>query len=167
MNAITALTLSLCAFLILPTIADEEIDTARIAELDTYWSVVSRAVQEGDFEAYKATCHAEGVLVSGTSSTSYPLTAALARWKKGFDDTKAGNIKASVAFRFDNRIGDKTTAHETGMFHYSTTDADGKTTHAYIHLEAMLVKKADGWKILMEYQKSKGTLEQWKALAGG
>jgi hypothetical protein len=65
--------------------ADEK---ARLTELDAYWAEVSRAVREGDFDGYKATCHEEGVLVSGTSKTSYPLAKALARWKQGFMDTK-------------------------------------------------------------------------------
>ena len=93
-------------------------DKARLAELDAYWAQVSRAVREGDFEGYKATCHEEGVLVSGSSQTSYPLSKALARWKQDFVDTKAGKIKANVEFRFSQRIGDETTAHETGIFRY-------------------------------------------------
>lgn len=135
----------------------------RSTELDAYWAEVSRSVREGDFAGYKATCHKEGVLVSGASKTSYPLAQALARWKQGFEDTKDGKMAASVEFRFSQRFGDDTTAHETGIFLYSTTDSDGKSTKAYIHFEALLVKKA-GWKILMEYQKSEATREEWKAL---
>ena len=40
-------------------------------------------------------------------------------------DTKAGKIRASVEFRFSQRIGGETTAHETGIFLYTATDADG------------------------------------------
>ena len=50
---------------------------ARIAELDDYWAEVSRCVKEGDFEGYKATCHKDGVLVSGKKNTAYPLSKAL------------------------------------------------------------------------------------------
>ncbi len=135
----------------------------RLVELDAYWAEVSRAVREGDFEGYKATCHARGVLVSGTSKTSSPLSKALARWKPGFLDTKAGKIKASVEFRFSQRLGDDTTAHETGIFLYSTVDADGKPGKEYIHFEGLLVKEG-GWKILMEYQNSKATRKEWDAL---
>ena len=60
----------------------------RIKELDAYWAEVSRSVREGDFQGYKATCHEEGVLVSGTNNSSYPLSDALARWKKDFTATK-------------------------------------------------------------------------------
>ena len=31
-------------------------ETSRLAELDAYWARVSRAVKEGDFELYVATC---------------------------------------------------------------------------------------------------------------
>ena len=139
---------------------------SRTAGLDAYWSEVSRAVREGDFEAYRATCHAEGVLVSGISEKSQPLSEALTRWKPGFEDTQAGTRRAVVKFRFSRRMGDATTAHETGIFFYSTVDPAGKTTSAYIHFEALLKKKNSKWLILMEYQKSNATLKEWNALNG-
>ena len=138
-------------------------DEVRLGELDAFWAEVSRAVREGDFEGYKATCHEAGVLVSGSSQTSHPLSEALARWKQGFGDTKAGKIKANVEFRFSQRLGDGTTAHETGIFCYSTVDSEGKRKDQYIHFEGLLVKNGK-WKTLMEYQKSKATLKDWKSL---
>ncbi len=139
-------------------------DTVRLGELDAYWAEVSRAVREGDFEGYKATCHEEGVLVSGSRQNSQPLSKALARWKKDFVATKSGKIKGNVEFRFSGRLGDNTTAHETGIFHYWTVDSEDKRKHEYIHFEGLLIKKNRTWKILMEYQKSKATLDEWKAL---
>lgn len=139
-------------------------EAARLMELDAYWSAVSKAVGTGDFAAYEATCHPTGVLVAGTKKTTSPLADALKRWKHEFDDTKAGKMKASVVFKFSQRMGDATTAHETGMFLYSATTAEGKETHDYIHFEALLVKHEGHWKILMEYQKSKGTREEFEAL---
>jgi hypothetical protein len=138
-------------------------EKARLAELDAFWAEVSRTVAEGDFKGYSATCHKEGVLVSGSSQTSQPLAEALARWKKDFVQTKSGKIKAKVEFRFSQRIGDKTTAHETGMFLYTSVDSEGKRKEDYIHLEALLVKKGT-WKTLLEYQKSVGTAQEWAAL---
>lgn len=44
-------------------LADE---TDRLKQLNAYWADVSKAVGSGDFAAYKATCHPEGVLVSGS-----------------------------------------------------------------------------------------------------
>jgi hypothetical protein len=139
-------------------------DEVRLKALDAYWAEVSRSVREGDFKGYSATCHAEGVLVSGVKRSSQPLTEALAKWKKGFEDTKSGKIKASVEFRFSQRFGSSTTAHETGIFLYSTVDGDGKRSDEFIHFQGLLVKKKGEWKILMEYQKSKATLKEWQAL---
>lgn len=136
---------------------------ARIKALDAYWAEVSRSVQKGDFEGYKATCHEKAVLVSGSKETSYPLSQALAKWQQGFDDTKAGKMEASVEFRFAKRWGDETTAHETGMFCYSSKKEGEDTNTAYIHLEALLVKE-ERWLVMMEYQKSEGTMEEWDAL---
>ena len=138
-------------------------DAARLADLDRFWNAVSQSVRDGDFDGYKATCHPEGVLVSEKLKTSQPLTKALDRWKPGFDDTKAGRAKASVEFRFSKRLGDQTTAHETGIFVYSFTDGQGQSKKDYVRFEALLVKR-DGWKILMEYQKSPATPEEWAAL---
>jgi len=139
---------------------------ARLPELNRYWAELSRTVREGDIDGYRATCHKDAVLVSGTAQSSHPLAKAISeRWAQGFADTKAGKIKADVAFRFSRRWGDETTAHETGMFHYHTVDAEGQRTDAYVHFEGLLVK--DGrWRILMEYQKSQGTETEWNALAG-
>ena len=137
----------------------------RIKELDAYWAEVSRSVREGDFQGYKATCHEEGVLVSGTNNSSYPLSDALARWKKDFTATKEGKIKASVEFRFSQRIGDTTTAHETGIFLYSSGDPGENPKNEYIHFQALLVKRKGKWKIMMEYQKSKASQAEWDELA--
>ena len=73
-----------------------ENEKERLVALDAYWAEVSRTVREGAFEGYKATCHEQGVLVSGSKRTSYPLSKALARWKKDFTATKAGKIKAKI-----------------------------------------------------------------------
>ncbi len=143
---------------------DAPTEPARLKQLDAYWAEVSRAVGAGDFAAYEATCHPEGVLVAGSKKTSSPLADALKRWKKEFDATKSGEMKASVEFKFSQRLGDATTAHETGMFLYSAVGPDGKETHEYIHFEGLLVKRDGRWKILMEYQKSKGTQAEFEAL---
>jgi hypothetical protein len=137
--------------------------SARLAELDDYWAEVSRCVNEGDFAGYKATCHKDGVIVSGTNDKATPLSVALERWEQDFTDTKSGKVKASVEFRFAKRLGDNTTAHETGMFFYTSVKPDGTITKDYVHLEALLLKRGS-WKIMMEYQKSKGTEEQWNKL---
>ncbi len=133
-------------------------------ELDSYWAEVSRCVREGDFKGYSDTCHPQGVLVSGIKKSSYPLAQALERWKQGFDDTRSKKMKASVEFRFSERLQSPTTAHETGIFRYAST-RDGKQTVEYIHFEGLVQKTSAGWKIMMEYQKSAATEAEWKELA--
>jgi len=143
-------------------------DDLRKAEIDkTYWSVVSRSVKEGDFEGYSATCHENAVFVMTAEKKkgSYPMPVALARWKQGFIDTKQGKRMYNVSFRFSQRIGDETTAHETGIFYFYSHDSTGKLIDPfYMHIEALLVKKGDNWVCLMEYQKAEATQEEWDAL---
>lgn len=146
-------------------LAGEEVpEGLRVKQLDAYWAVVSRAVAAGDFAGYAATCDTEGVLVSGVKKSCTPLAEALKRWKKDFDATKSGEMKASVQFKFSQRLNDGTTAHETGIFLYTATGADGKETRAYVHFEALLLKREDGWKIVMEYQKANATEAEFEAL---
>ena len=145
-----------------PTVSGVD-ETTRLAQLDKFWSEVQAAVQNGDYERYKATCHPSGILVSGAKKTSYPLSKALAAWKQGFLDTKSGKIKANVEFRFSQRLGDETTAHETGIFHYWTFDANGIRKDNYTHFEALLVKE-NGWQTLMEYQKAPASENEWEKL---
>lgn len=161
MKAILALAFLFPLLLLAQDAAPEQ---ARLKQLDAYWKEVSRAVAAGDFAAYEATCHPDGVLVAGTKKTSSPLADALKRWKKEFDATKSGAMKASVEFKFSQRLGDATTAHETGIFLYSATGADGKETREYIHFEGLLLKRDGRWKIVMEYQKSKATRAEFEAL---
>ena len=138
-------------------------DSARLAEMDVYWAEVSRCVKEGDFEGYVATFHKDGVFVTGSKNEAYPISQALARWKPDFTQTKSGDISANVDFRFSKRLGNKTAAHETGMFFYSRVDADDTKKMYYIHFEALLVKRGT-WIAMMEYQRSEGTEEEWNKL---
>ncbi len=49
------------------------------------------------------------------------------------------------------------------MFLYSSVNTDGTKKMYYINLEALLIKRGT-WKIMMEYQKSEGTEEEWNKL---
>ena len=138
-------------------------DTAK--ELDEYWNRVSKAVRTGDLEAYRATCHPDGVLISGKAKKSELLSQALIRWGKEFAATKAGKMQADVKFRFSGRIAGKDTAHERGIFLYSSKKKGEEWKKDYVHFEALLVKKGGDWKILMEFQKSSATEKEWESLA--
>ena len=140
-------------------------ESARLAELDAFWAEISRSVREGDFAAYKATCHEDGVLVNGIRGQCYPLSQALARWQQEFVDTKAGKMKASVEFRFSHRYGDFTTAHAEGIFRYMQEFEGKEPKPEYIEFEDLMIKEDGTWKTVMEYQKSIVTKADWDALA--
>ncbi len=142
-------------------------DSLRILELNDFWNELSRTVKEGDFEGYKATYHEDAVVIfaTGENKVSIPISKALANWKQGFNDTKAGKTQGSVEFRFSQRIGDSTTAHETGIFLYQSYDGNGKNiSNSFVHFEMLFVKQKGVWLGLMEYQKSKATQEEWELL---
>ena len=162
MKVLILLGVQLLAFVFAVTAAAD--DDQRLKELDAYWQKVSAAVTAGDFEAYAATTHPEGILVNGIKGTSMPLKKALARWKEGIDATKAGKLSASVEFRLGHRYGDETTAHESGIFLYATQKPGEELKKDYIHFEALLTRKDGKWQILMEYQKAPATAKQWEAL---
>jgi len=91
-------------------------DSTRIAELNLYWDQLNSTVMEGDFESYKQLFHDDAVIIfaSGSHKSSVPITTALAGWKQGFNNTKEGKTTVNVTCRFSQRIGDATTAHESG-----------------------------------------------------
>jgi hypothetical protein len=143
------------------------VDSMRIVELNQYWSELSRTVREGDFEGYKATYHPDAVCVftTGKKKFSSPIEAQLATWKSGFVNAKAGKTKDNVEFRFSQRVGDATTAHETGIFYFTSLDKDGKVlSQGAVHFESLLVKRNGKWLAMMEYQKTKATQTEWDAL---
>ena len=142
--------------------ADDKI----LNELDIAWDKIKNTISSGDFRSFKSVYHRDAVLVNGISNKSYPIKKAFGGWKQGFMDTKAGLLDANLELKFSRRIFDSSTAHETGIFVYSYTDPEGNQKQDYIHFQALLLKGGGGWKIMMEYQKSKATREEWEALAG-
>ena len=130
-------------------------------EVDKFWGEVSRTVAEGDFESYAATYHKDAVLVNGISGTSYPISDALEGWKRGFDNTKAGEMKASVEFKFTKRMHNEMTAHDTGIFKYTSQAEGAESSTGYIHFQGLLTKASGEWKMMMEYQVSVATEEEW------
>lgn len=142
-------------------------DSLRLAELDDFWTELSRTVSEGDFEGYKTSYHDDAVVVFTTreNKASISITKALANWEQNFDNTKTGKTQDSVTFRFSQRIGDETTAHETGIFMFKSNNSTGiDNIRDYVHFEMLLVKRDGVWLGLMEYQKSKATEEEWNLL---
>ncbi|MFD2098469.1 hypothetical protein [Flagellimonas iocasae] len=142
-------------------------DSLRLAELNDFWAEVSRTVSEGDFEGYKATYHEDAVVVftTGENKGSVSIAKALRNWEQDFIDTKSGKTRNSVEFRFSQRVGDETTAHETGIFAFQSNNGTGNDNpKQFVHFNALLIKRAEAWLLVMEYQKSKATEEEWNVL---
>lgn len=133
------------------------------AELDAFWAGMSRAVEAGDFDGYRALYHPDAVLVSETAEASYPIARALASWGEGFTDTREGRARAGVSFRFTRRLHDATTAHETGMFRYVFQPEGEAETVALLHFQGLLVKKDGRWLLMMEFQQQPATEAEWEA----
>lgn len=139
--------------------------TAAIREIDAYWREVERSVREGDFEAYSATIAPEAVIIAGSKQISYPLRQALIRWEKDFENTRSGELKGEVSFRFAHRYRDTTTSHESGVFRYISTPKDEEPTTDYVAFEALLIKKEGRWQMMMENQIGPVSEEDWEALS--
>ncbi len=156
------------ALAILIIVAIPNITSAKAAEMSesikAYWKESNRTVSTGDFEGYKASCHPDAIIVDGLGGGSSPIANAFEGWEQGFKDTVSGKMKAGVDFKFSRVLESETTNFSIGMYHYYTIHKDGARTDQYIHFESLLIYK-DGWKMMMEYTKAKGTLEEWNAIA--
>jgi len=163
----TKLIIAAILFLIFSNSLFGQKDSTRLVELDRYWDAYVQAVKEGDFEGLKELYHNDAVLVKAASviQTSIPIDMALAEWKEGLDNTKKRKQIDEVEFRFSQRIGNETTAHETGIFMFTTMNNKSKVKLKYpVHFEMLMIRGIDGWYALMEHQKSDATQEEWDAL---
>jgi ketosteroid isomerase-like protein len=129
------------------------------------WVPVAASVANDDIVAMGRVYHPAAVLV--TKAGTKPIAAALDGWGKDIVTAKKNGVRASVSFRFASRRDDATTAFETGIFKYSTTDKAGKVTTGYTTMEALLVKHDGAWRIVMEHQLDATTEAAWNALPGG
>ena len=132
-------------------------------ELDAFWAEAAGTVREGDFDAYAALYHPDGVFVSDIKETTAPIADQLAIWKPGFEATKRGGTVADVKFRLTKRLVGPTTAHETGLFRYVSGPPGEEGDVYYIHFEALTVRGADGWRWVMERQLKAATPAEWAA----
>ena len=132
--------------------------------LNAFWIEAERQVKEGDFKAYSASFHHDAILVNGISKNSIPIKEALDGWEKGFEDTRLGQMKASVEFRFSESILGTSSAYQKGIFFYTSEYAEQSPVSVFIYFEVLLTKSNDIWKILMEYQKEYATHEDWNRL---
>lgn len=126
------------------------------------WQAVAKSVVDHDIVAMGRVYHPAAVLVSQRGTT--PIADALVRWGRDMVTAKKNGDRAFVEFRFTTRQDDATTAFETGAFRYGTIDKAGAGTPNYVRFEALLVKTAAGWQMLMERQLEAITEREWNAL---
>ena len=125
-------------------------DGGTTPEIDrNVWQAVSRTVDEADIDGMAAIYHPDAVLV-GSNGTAL-LSEQLAKWGQDMEDARRDGMSASVSFRFTHRQDGEKTAFETGMFKYTVIAPSGEESF-YIPFEAVLVKKAGKWLIVVERQ---------------
>ena len=126
------------------------------------WMPVAASVTGDDIVAMGRVYHPAAVLV--TRAGTKPIAAALDGWGKDIVVAKKNGVRATVAFRFASRRDDATTAFETGIFKYTTTDRAGVSTTGYTQMEALLATHEGAWRIVMEHQLDATTEAAWNAL---
>jgi ketosteroid isomerase-like protein len=135
-----------------------------LAELDAAWTEISRTLEMGDFDGYRSLYHPDAILVDGIKQESYPIAKALKGWEQGFIDTRSGKMTAHVEARFSQRLFDATTANEKGIFYYYSVENEGLRNDVYVHFETLWVKKDGKWLMMMEYQISEASPNEWESL---
>ena len=148
------------AFLVTPAAAQTNPNSAAIDR--DVWAPVAASVKNDDIVAMGKTYHPDAILVmrSGTRR----ISEALAGWGRDMVTNKGKGITATVEFRFSQRQDDAETAFETGMFKYTTKDKAGVSTPRYVRMEALLVKTAGKWQMIMERQLESVDEAAWNAL---
>ncbi len=126
------------------------------------WTVIVDTVAKDDIVRMGGVYTPEAVIVSPNSTQA--IKAALDRWGRDMVTNKAKGTRAAVEFRFSKRIDNATTAFETGIFNYGTTDKDGVRTGGYYPFEELLVKTDGHWRIVMERQFAGVTEADWNKL---
>ena len=137
------------------------------AEIDALWARVIESVRTGDPELYLSTYHPDAIFVSARRGITRKVSADVEANADAWEDTREGRTRRDLAFRFTERLRDEDSAHDVGIFRYSSTEADGSTRVVLIHFEAALVKKDGRWLQLLEYQKSDATQAEWEAAGRG
>ena len=137
------------------------------AELDALWARVIESVRTGDPELYLSTYHPDAIFVSARRGITRKVTDDVQANAEAWADTREGRTRRGLEFRFTERLHDQDSAHEVGIFRYSSTEEDGSTRVVLIHFEAALVKKDGSWLQLLEYQKSDATQPEWEAAGRG
>jgi|FLOH01.1.fsa_nt_gi hypothetical protein len=85
-----------------------------LQELDSYWAVVSRDIEAGDYESSLLAYHPDAVWEDGGTGVLRTMleSDAIVETKEFSDRVKSGDLKVGIEFRFASRINNHNTAHE-------------------------------------------------------
>jgi hypothetical protein len=140
-------------------------DTVIISEIDNeLWKPLIKSVYDADYELHESCYHPAAVMVFEMDNKSSSGKEWLeGRVKPGFAERKGKPKTTYLKMRFDKRIHNEESAFETGIFLFSRLK-DGIRMTSYIHFEFLITKENGKWELLMENQRKRGTLEDWKSL---
>jgi hypothetical protein len=137
---------------------------ASTPELDReIWSVLVATVADDDITGMGAVYFPNAVLVSPTGTTAIKDT--LERWGRDMAAAKAKGNRATVEFRFTQRLDNATTAFDAGLFKYTVIEKSGASSSKYYPFEILLAKTSGKWLILMERQFAEVPQAAWDKLA--
>ncbi|MGE3343306.1 MAG: hypothetical protein AB7L71_07705 [Vicinamibacterales bacterium] len=105
----------------------------------------------------------DAVLVSPKATA--PIKDTLERWGRDMIAAKAKGNRATVEFRFTQRLDNATTAFDSGLFKYTVIEKSGASRSNYYPFEMLLAKVNGQWRILMERQFAEVSQAEWDKLA--
>lgn len=120
------------------------------------------SVDKADFTMMASAYHPDAVLVKKDKTT--PIRTALARWTKEGTTWAQQGGKASLEFRFSNRVVNETSSFEKGIYKYKTISKAGDEKVYLVHIENLSVRRNGKWLTLMEKQLESATQQEWDSL---
>lgn len=120
------------------------------------------SVDKADFKMMASAYHPDAVLVKKDKTT--PIKKALKRWTREGTAWAEKGGKASLEFRFSERVINDTSSFEKGIYKYKTISKTGEEKVYLVHIENLSVKKDGLWLTLMEKQLKAATQNEWDYL---
>jgi ketosteroid isomerase-like protein len=163
LKRITPVTVAFYLLAAVVTGASQTPATSSTQELDReMYAVLVATVATDDIAGMGALYFPNAVLVSPAGTA--PIKATLERWGRDMAAAKAKGNRATVEFRFTQRINNATTAFDAGLFKYTVIEKSGATSSKHYPFEMLLAKTDGKWLILMERQFAEVSREAWDKL---
>ncbi len=131
-------------------------------ETDELYRALVKSVDINDFTLMAAQYHKDAVVVSPKKSEL--LSESIKRWKMDGEKLYANGGKAVLRMRFKERVINKKSAYETGIYHYQTIDKNNKVVDYYSHFADLNVKIDNQWQVIMERNVKRATSEEFNNL---